>query len=261
MTDIHRLLRLLRPLVFSLWCAFFIYLLAGHRYMAFLRPEFGLLIIIGLIIAAAFLFTTLREKHIHQGNELATLFRLLPLIVPMMYALAIAPGTILGQQAFNTRFTGSRLPSQYTPGSYAGPTHYLSPGQRQWLSDARKEGKEEIKNPKGEQTILELLTNADQYIGKRVSFTGMLVHENTIKEMLGGRDTAVYRFLVTCCVADATPLTVALDAPVDTAPFAADQWVKVEGIFHLEKDRDSFIAVVSKATLSKSQKPKMPYLF
>jgi len=88
----------------------------------------------------------------------------------------------------------------------------------------------------------------------------MIMRDEALKEHFGGRDTAVYRFLITCCAADALPLAVAVDA--DRAkPFARDQWVRVTGTFSLQRLEDKSFPLVTDAAVEPIEAPVIPYLF
>ena len=76
----------------------------------------------------------------------------------------------------------------------------------------------------------------------------------------GGRNTAVYRFWINCCAADAQPLAIALDSD-QTEAFANDQWVQVEGTFELRKINGKLIPIVLKPRIKPSKAPSIPYLF
>ncbi len=70
-------------------------------------------------------------------------------------------------------------------------------------------------------------TGSDCYHGHRVIFTGMVLRDEQLKQYY---DTAVYRFMINCCAADALPLAIAVDSD-QAGAFANDQWVQVDGIF------------------------------
>jgi putative membrane protein len=70
----------------------------------------------------------------------------------------------------------------------------------------------------------------------------------------------VYRFLITCCAADALPLAIGLDGD-SSAAFAQDQWVLVEGIFRLQQIEGRPVPMVSKPQISAIEAPGNPYLF
>ena len=111
-----------------------------------------------------------------------------------------------------------------------------------------------------ELTILDLMLNPEPYDGQRVAFTGMMLHDEALKKYFDGHDTAVYRFLINCCAADALPLAVAVDSD-QAKDVATDQWVRVEGGFHLRRMGDDAIPMVEDAIVVPVDAPKKPYLF
>ena len=111
-----------------------------------------------------------------------------------------------------------------------------------------------------ERTILEILINPNFYNGHRVIVAGMILRDDQLKPYFAGRNTAVYRFWINCCAADAQPLAIALDSD-QTAAFANDQWVQVEGVFELRKINGKSMPIVTKPRIKPIEPPAVPYLF
>jgi uncharacterized membrane protein YcgQ (UPF0703/DUF1980 family) len=88
----------------------------------------------------------------------------------------------------------------------------------------------------------------------------MILRDEELKPHFGGRDTAVYRFLMTCCAADALPLAIALDSD-QTDAFANDQWVEVDGIFNLQQTNNTPFPIISRPRIKRIDAPAFPYLF
>jgi hypothetical protein len=66
--------------VFAIWTGFLIYLLASQRYVAFLRPEFGMLLALAHFIAMGFMLAAMvRPKQTEM--DLHAIFRSLVLLV------------------------------------------------------------------------------------------------------------------------------------------------------------------------------------
>ncbi len=63
-SDVH-LKRWLHSIVFAIWTGFLIYLLASQRFVAFLRPEFGLLLAVAHFVAMA-------KSRLNSGLRKAT---------------------------------------------------------------------------------------------------------------------------------------------------------------------------------------------
>jgi putative membrane protein len=248
--------RWLDPLVFAIWTVFLVYLLISQRYIAFLRPEFGVLLALAHIIAMSFTLTAMVRS---KGSvvDASAVLRSLVLLVPILYSL-IMPGSMLGNQAFNKRFTGN------APGFLGRqkPSANASQGDQHRPDGLSSNQAVDIGQPEKptEITILQLMLNPNLFNGKRVVVTGMIMRDAELKPFFGGLDTALYRFLITCCAADALPLAIALDGD-SSAAFAKDQWVQVEGIFKLQHSDGKPFPMVSKPQIRPVEAPSMPYLY
>lgn len=239
-----RLRQWLRPGVLAIWTLFLIYLLASQRYLAFLRPEFGFLLAIGHFIAMGFsIAATVRSET--ERMDMSAVLRALTLLVPIVYSMAI-PDAMLGNQAFKKRFTG-------TANLAVGRSGRSLPA----LPDAETNARQE--NPQ-ERTILDIFLNPNLYAGQRIVITGMILRDEKIKSHFGGMDTAVYRFLINCCAADALPLAIALDMD-HAGAFDNDQWVRVGGIFALRQIDGKPVPMVLQPSIKLVETPAVPYLF
>ncbi len=248
--------RWLHPAVFATWTGLLIYILVSRRYIAFLRPEFGILLALALFIAMGFMLAAMIRPKKEEMNTSAVL-RSLVLLMPVLYFVAI-PDAMLGNQAFKKRFIGTnngaisrQAPSILSPQGAGNDPHVASPPEKS--GGARQETPQE-------RTILDIFRNPDLYKGQRVIVTGMILHDEQLKSHFGGRDTAVYRFLINCCAADALPLAIALDSDQADA-FANDQWVQVDGIFDLQQINGKPVPIVSKPQIKPIEAPAVPYLF
>jgi uncharacterized repeat protein (TIGR03943 family) len=248
--------RWLNPAVFAIWTGFLIYILASRRYIAFLRPEFGILLALAHFIAMGFMFAAMvRPKA--EGMETSAVLRSLVLLVPILYFVAM-PDAMLGNQAFMKRFIGinngeisRQTPLILSPQKAGDDPDDSSPSEE--IESTRK------KTPQ-ERTILEIYLNPNLYKGQRVIVTGMILRDEQLKPHFGGKNTALYRFLINCCAADALPLAIALDSDQADA-FANDQWVQVDGVFDVQMINDKAVPIVSKPQIKLVEAPAVPYLF
>ena len=248
--------RWLHPAVFATWTGFLIYILASQRYVAFLRPEFGTLLALAHFIAMGFMLAAMIRPKAAETDTSAVL-RSLVLLVPVLYYAAM-PEAMLGNQAFKKRFIGTNngAISRQSP-------FMLSPQGSENVPDIASPSKEiegtQQETPQ-ERTILEIFLNPNFYKGQRVIITGMILRDEQLKPHFGGRDTAVYRFLINCCAADALPLAIALDWDQPDA-FGNDQWVQVDGVFDLHQIKGKPVPMVSKPRIKLVAAPAIPYLF
>ncbi len=246
--------RWMSPIVFGVWMLALIYLLATRRYTAFLRPEFGLLLALAHFVAMGFMIAGMAaETHLPADRSRA--LRAAILLLPVAY-LAFIPSSSLGSRAFQSRFTGPSLAVGADSAGLPPAQGSLSTQRRLWDSESEKTDLQ----TSGEQTLLELYLDPRRYDGQPVAVTGMLMRDALLEPYFGGRDTAVYRFLITCCAADALPLAIALD-PKQVAGLKVDQWIAVAGTFRMIETGSSPVPVIENATVRTIKAPSQPYLF
>lgn len=248
--------RWLHPAVFGAWAGVLIYLLASGRYTIFLRPALGLLLFLALFIALGFTVAAMicnRTAAVDRSGVL----RALVLVLPLAYLISM-PDTMLGGHVFKKRYIGPvglsqshlDLPNPAAGGIQTGLGPPLRP----------EEGGEAMGASALEQTILELFLDPSRYHGQRVVFSGMFLRDEQLKPYFGDRETAVFRFLINCCAADALPLAIAVNSD-QTEAFSNDQWVRVDGIFEVRQISGKPVPLVNQAALTPIEPPRMPYLF
>jgi uncharacterized repeat protein (TIGR03943 family) len=254
----EHLKRWLNPFVFAAWTLFLIYLLISQRYAAFLRPEFGLLLALAHLIALGFTLTAM-VRSLNAATDNASALRSLILLMPILYSM-IMPDTMLGHQAFNKRFTGNTSSSIKWRDQSGNSSQSAENGPETPMTQEDSENENGQPKMPQERTILELLMNPKLHSGQRVIVTGMILNDAQLKSYFGGRETAVYRFLITCCAADALPLAIALDSEhIDDVD--NDQWVQVEGVFELKQIDGKPVPMVAAPQIRKIEAPAVPYLF
>ena len=89
-------------------------------------------------------------------------------------------------------------------------------------------------------------TLTDAFPGERLTFRGVVTRE--------GSGTAVVRFAITCCRADATPIAIRLARDV---PYAARTWIRVEGTL---QDRNGALLLVPSQVV-RIAPPFDPYVY
>ncbi|OQX11686.1 MAG: hypothetical protein BWK76_18835 [Desulfobulbaceae bacterium A2] len=237
-------LRWLPAATFGSWALVLLYLVLSGRYTLSLRPEFGLLLALAHFVAMgctiALVLTAATARF-----TLASLLRLLILLLPLAYILTLQQNAQLAGQAFKKRFLGLDSLSWTEPGTPRSASS--SPGGT-------------AAAPGAEPTLLQLLFNADLWGGQRVAVQGILSRDEDIVRQYGGNVAVLYRFLITCCAADARPLAVAVLLPEGSDP-VPEGWVRVEGNFSVGELQGNRVPLLQDVVISPSDAPAFPYLF
>jgi uncharacterized repeat protein (TIGR03943 family) len=276
-----------RPLVFFTWLWALTGLLKNERYTTFLRPEFGYVIGVGVFTLLGFLVSSLQDRQ-PKPFGIRQVLRALILLLPIAH-LMNAQGTSLDKDAFQNRSLGlpsvheSRVrsavsatspdpaPSAGLSGKAAAPGTIVDaslpkPGAKQndFIADnpfSPAEPPIASLAPAKKVTHLDLYDAPKLYEGKRVRLIGML-HKNDpgISKNFGKEMSIVFRFKVSCCVADATPAAVLIDSQ-GLPDFPEGTWVELEGRFKILEKNGQLIPSISAPKLKQTQPPKQPYLY
>lgn len=248
--------RLLHPALFAAWALFLTCLLASGQYTTFLRPEFGLLLALALFIAIGFMIAAIRCSNAKE-IDISSILRVIALLIPIWYSIAI-PGGMLGSQAFKKRFIGKLNRTAWTPKQDLNS--FQQTEDQSDIPPRSVKSKSPLNLKPYTPTILDIYNHPENFIGKRVVVTGMILRDEQLKSDFEGRDTVLYRFLVTCCAADALPLPIVLDT-VQAGPFTNDQWVKADGSFELRQINGESVPMILAPRISLIDTPDMAYLF
>jgi uncharacterized repeat protein (TIGR03943 family) len=246
--------RWLHTFLFGVWMALLLYLLATGRYMDFLRPEFGWLLVPAIFIAMGFMIAAMACNRFAEV-DLSNALRAAVLLLPLVYLIAL-PDAMLGGVDFKNRFVGTSGIASITQ----EPTGEVFPWDRNDIGGDPPEDDPAEVAAATECSITDLYRQADRYDSRQVMFTGMIMRDEALKEYFDGRDTVVFRFMITCCAADALPLAIAVDSDPSTS-FDKDQWVRVSGTFSLHRIDDKSFPLVVDAAIEPIEAPAAPYLF
>ena len=242
-----------RTAVFLLWITALSFLLLKQRYTVFLRPEFGILLVLGVLVLLGFLFSDYVVSKPRPFGYLG-IVRYCIIILPLAYM--INSGEKLDSFAFKNRFLG--------PSSMATETAADLPGKIDGLSAPNKSEPFPAGPPYTgapvNATLLDLTVSPQQYIGKLVSVVGMVAESEGFTEIVGGEGLLLFRFVVNCCTADGTP-AYALVRGTGLPDFPEDIWVKVQGVFDLTEVDRYRIPIIDNAVIEETSAPKIPYLF
>ena len=230
-----------RPLLYLAWFAALAGLLPGGAYEAFLRPEFGVLLGAAVVVLLGFVATEMGRRSAPPKPIFGETIRVLILAVPLAY-LAISRDVALDSTAFENRWTGP-----FGPAAANAPA---APPENPAVPDAAVQ----------EADLMGLCWNADAYEGHTVAVEGMLRHEPDVAERYGGNGWLLYRFVITCCAADAQPLAVMLTGAMATN-WTNEAWVRATGRFTLRPDEPRPVPILELGGLEAQKKPRNPYLY
>ncbi len=217
--------------------------LLPNAYKALLSPVFGFVLALGVICLLFYVFVEVagsQKRRFGMGETV----RCLVLLMPLAY-LANARGVSLDAYAFRKQSVGSpAVQAERTPEKSAAVPPAKASSAGPVLEDAPP-GRDTLL----EVTILDICSSPRLYEGKRVRFIGMLhkKDERVIEDL--GRDLPlVFRFVINCCVACATPVAVVVDAAGPT-PLEENSWVEVTGTFTVVKRKGLRIPFITEAKM------------
>lgn len=95
--------------------------------------------------------------------------------------------------------------------------------------------------------------NPDQFAGKPAAFEGFVFRTDD----LAADEVLVGRYVVACCTADGTALSMRIKAP-EAATLKTDEWVRVEGVYTPDATSQRPLIV---GHLTKIPPPDVPYLY
>ena len=230
-----------RPLLYLAWFIALAGLLPGGAYEAFLRPEFGVLLGAAVVVLLGFLATEMGRPPTPPKPIFGETIRVLILALPLAY-LSIGRGVALDSGAFAKRWTG--------PAGAAGATVAAEPQAAPATPETAAR----------EADLVGLCWNSDAYEGQTVAVGGMLRHEPDVAARYGGNGWLLYRFVISCCAADAQPAAVMLTGEM-TTNWTDDAWVRATGRFTLRPDQPRPVPILELGALDPMHKPRNPYLY
>jgi len=230
-----------RVLLYGAWFWALGGLLTDRRYESFLRPEFGVLLSVGVVAVLAFGLVEMGRMGKNPGTGLAGALRWLVLIAPLLY-LPITRGVVLDAAAFDKRWTG------------------LNGFDRNRGAPLIEQAEYAVAHGVQSVTLADLCRDAERHNGRRIAVDGMIKHDRAVASEFGPNACLLYRFVLNCCVADAMPVAVLLvgELPPDTTE---DTWIRAEGVFRLESRDGQDIVRLDLERATRKSPPGNPYLY
>jgi len=204
----------LPAIVYVVWAFFYLLMLSGGNYEAFLQSRFWVLMALGAGITILYVASCLARKPFsgrgHRFGEAGAWVRASLLILPMLFVWN-AWGDGLGTYALSKRFI--RL-----------TTMAMTDKEKQTDAVAPDNA-----SP-AEASVLTLVRDPKQYVGKRVYTEGIVYRDEKVPK----DHFVLFRFVITCCAADAQPVGILVHAE-NVEKLKNDTWVHAEGRFVLRE--------------------------
>jgi putative membrane protein len=177
------------------------------------------------------------KSEYHQLSEIPGTALVL-LAIPLLLGVLV-PARPLSTSSLSTR--GMSLSSPISIGQQSIKTMEIAPDDRTVLDWIK---------------IFNYEKDLSSYLGKSANVIGFVYHDPRLKagQFMAGR------FTITCCVADAFAIGMAVDWP-DSANLADNSWVNVKGTVDVLTIDGQKVPVIHAKTVNPVQAPEQPYLY
>ncbi|MEA2114358.1 MAG: TIGR03943 family protein [Thermodesulfobacteriota bacterium] len=226
----------------GLWALFFCWLVTlGQKHLArLLHPGLWWLVVSAAVILILFLIVNLKRQVTEkQQKSLGMQWpSLLILLLPLLY-FTHAQSARFNSKTFTTR--SLQTENGFLQGSFDAR---VAAELR-----AYEEGNKEV-------TLTQLFLHAKKYIGKEVE----VVCQTFVDERLPDNQVMCYRYLMTCCAADARPIFVFVE-PAEGTNVENDKWIKVKGTVGIISNSAGEVPTITPDSILYVKEPMFPYVF
>ena len=235
--------------VFAVWAMVLIWLLLSGRYTGFLHPRFWPLIAIGTVILEGFLLVGSARHENHSSNQTsgASVTTGLVVLVPVFFCLAI-PSRPLGSHYLANRASALERPVSLSLTSAPEPLTLI-----------------------GGVPHLDLLAISHEparHAGHEIVVDGFVFRPDQLTRAQNAETPEdspasmfhLCRFAMTCCAADALPLTLPVNWP-QAGALTNDTWVRVTGTLEVTGGDREAAPMLLATRIEKIPCPDPPYLY
>jgi len=231
-----------RIFLLSLWAAFFLWLITlGQSHLArLLHPGLWWLVGAASVILLLLLFVNFK-RHVNydpRGVTFIEFSSLFILLIPLLYFTHVR----------TARFNEATLSTRTVQMDNISLADEFS------RRVAREIEEDETRTR--ETSLTRLFLKGNKYVGKEVE----VVCRTFVNEQLPENQVMCYRYLITCCAADAQPVFVFLNS-FGKDPITNDQWVRVKGVVSMIGEPGRQVASISPDSIEYVDEPKFPYAY
>jgi putative membrane protein len=243
-----RVLQIVKIIILAAWAAFFGWLATfGQQQLGrLLHPSLWWLVGAATVVLILFLAVNLCRQlpAAHQGDGWLKWPALLILLVPLLYFIPAQSGRFgaetLAKRGIQT--TAGFIPQAVNTKAEDDDNGYPPP-----LPPRKADT--DIPLPK-------LAMNPENYEGQEVE----IVCKTFVDERLPSDLFMCYRYLITCCAADAMPVFVFVKYP-EARSVKNDQWIRAKGAFSRIENAQIMVPSIQTEKVEYIDEPPFPYLF
>jgi uncharacterized repeat protein (TIGR03943 family) len=239
------ILNVLKILTLSAWSLFLVWLIAfGRSDLArLLHPNLWWLVVCGAIIFLVFLIrqAIALGRHPAISGNTWQWPSLLILLLPLLYFSQI-PAARFNNDTFKTRNLSTASDSFQKEEPVENPLPGTIPAVPT--------------DQTGEVGLLKLYTEQDEFLGKEVS----VVCQTFVDDRLPQNTAMCYRYMMTCCAADARPLFIFLQHPKALA-IKNDKWIKTRGKMTLINNQELIVPALVVEAVDYVAEPALPFIY
>ncbi len=236
------ILHFLKITLLGLWAFFFCWLATlGKTHLArLLHPDLWWLVIGAAVILLLFLAVNLK-RQVAKKTQLSLGLQwpsLAILLLPLFY------------------FTHTQS-ARFNSSTFAKRSLQTEDGFLQWSFDDKVAAKlRAYEEENKEVSLTKLFLQTKKYTGKEVE----VVCQSFVDKRIPGNHLACYRYLITCCAADARPIFVFVE-PSEGTTIENDKWIKVRGTMGVTSNSDIEIPIITADSILYVEEPTFPYAF
>ena len=240
-----RSINLYQILIFLILGAISFQLVWSDQYLAYLQPQFSVLVILSGVLFILFAVSLIFGKGPVPHQDTAGFLPGIIILLPLLF-LINSKGSSLGSGAFENRVLDSNIVQNNL--NEAVEENPISVEQLMSQSLTDRDGQPPVSYEQAD--INELLNNAGQFRNRPVMIKGV------IQELPGVEwaDAVIYRFFITCCAADARPLGVYIPS-LGFQKFEKGDWVEVKGSYRIATVGSKIVPTIHPDSVQKIPTP------
>jgi len=229
-----------RLLILAAWSSFFLWLLTlGKQHLGrLLHPGLWWLVGCGAVILALFLVASFRSRKRQNRQFLyMELTSQVILLIPLLFFLHVR----------TARFNETTL-----------ATRTVNTDTILRMREFQEENDRQIaeENGENETPLTRLFFQADKFEGKEIE----VVCQTFVNDKLPEQRVMCYRYLITCCAADAQPIFVFINTE-NIEPVVGERWVRVRGSVALMGKENKKVVAIAPDSLEYVEEPTFPYAY